>query len=238
MSEGWIKLHRKFIKWEWYDDASVFRLFTHLLLTVNYEDKRWRGIEVKAGSIVTGIDSLVKQTGLGRQQIRTAIEKLVVTGEITRKTTSKYSIISILNWESYQGDNRQVNTQATLKQHSANTQLTATKEGNNIRKKEIVYTRSFLDIWAVFPKARRGNKENAQKAHNRALKRDTEENINIGVQAYIDSEEARRYPKGCAAWFNDDRWKNDYKGVEDAKRSDSSSEAQLSGWSKAHTGDA
>ena len=43
------------------------------------------------------------------------------------------------------------------------------------------------------------------------MKRDTEENINIGVQAYIDSEEALNYPKGLAAWFNDDKWKNNYK---------------------------
>lgn len=51
---GWIKLHRKITEWEWYSDANTFRVFMHLLLTANYEDKRWRNIDVKRGQIITG----------------------------------------------------------------------------------------------------------------------------------------------------------------------------------------
>ena len=35
-TEGFINLHRKILDWEWYDDINVFRVFTHLLLTVNW----------------------------------------------------------------------------------------------------------------------------------------------------------------------------------------------------------
>ena len=41
--EGWIKLHRQILDWEWYDDINVKVLFLHLLLTANYEDKKWQG---------------------------------------------------------------------------------------------------------------------------------------------------------------------------------------------------
>jgi hypothetical protein len=33
---GYIKLYRSLLKWEWYDDSNVFRVFMHLLLTANY----------------------------------------------------------------------------------------------------------------------------------------------------------------------------------------------------------
>ena len=32
MNDGYIKLHRKIVDWEWYDDLPVFRLFIHLPL--------------------------------------------------------------------------------------------------------------------------------------------------------------------------------------------------------------
>ena len=50
--EGWIKLHRKILDWEWYTDAPVRILFEHLLLTANSEDKKWRGMTIKRGQTI------------------------------------------------------------------------------------------------------------------------------------------------------------------------------------------
>ena len=43
LENGFVKLHRSLLKWEWYDDLNTFKLFMHLLLTVNYYDRQWRG---------------------------------------------------------------------------------------------------------------------------------------------------------------------------------------------------
>jgi len=59
---GFIKLHRKIIEWEWYDDINTKCLFLHLLLTCNFEDKKWRGIDIKRGQIVTGRNRLAEET--------------------------------------------------------------------------------------------------------------------------------------------------------------------------------
>ena len=85
--------------------------------------------------------------------------------------------------------------------------------GNNIYGVEIKkpeYSQNFLDIWEVWPRRRRGDKKQAYSAYKTALTKDTEENINHGVQKYIDSSEARDYPKGCAAWFRASKWTDDY----------------------------
>lgn len=45
--DGWIKMHRKFLKWEWYKDIPCKVLALHYLLSANYEEKTWRGRPLK-----------------------------------------------------------------------------------------------------------------------------------------------------------------------------------------------
>ena len=54
--ETFVKLFRKFTEWEWYDDINVSRVFLHLLITVNWTDKKWKGQEIKRGSIVSSYE--------------------------------------------------------------------------------------------------------------------------------------------------------------------------------------
>ena len=100
--EGWIKLHRKMINWEWYNDINVKVVFLHLLLTANHEDKKWQGIEIKRGQKITSLSHLAEETKLSVKQIRNVLNKLKSTGEITNKGTNKYTIITIVKYNDYQ----------------------------------------------------------------------------------------------------------------------------------------
>ena len=53
--EGWIKLHKKFLEWEWFDKSEMVQLFIYFLMKCNYTDKDWRGIEIKRGSFICSI---------------------------------------------------------------------------------------------------------------------------------------------------------------------------------------
>lgn len=100
--EGWTKFYRKLTKWKWYKNQNVKGLFFHLLLTVNYEEREWNGIIIKPGQTVTTRKDLVEETGIKEQSLRTALKKLISTGEISVETTNKYTFITVLNWEKYQ----------------------------------------------------------------------------------------------------------------------------------------
>ena len=115
MMEGWIKLHRKLLEWEWYDDANVFRLFVHCVLKANHAEKNWRGIIIKTGEFVTSTDKLSSELRLSSMQIRTALKKLKATNEITIKTTSQYTVIQVNKYLEYQVDNKQSNKRITNK---------------------------------------------------------------------------------------------------------------------------
>jgi len=99
---GWIKLHRSLKDWEWYDDHNATRLLLHLLLSVNYEDRIWKGQTIKAGTIVTSWENLAKEVGLSVKQIRTAMDKLEKSQEVTRYTTNKWQAVSLVKWDKLQ----------------------------------------------------------------------------------------------------------------------------------------
>lgn len=131
--KGFIKLHRSLLDWEWYEDANVMRLFLHFLLKANIEDKKWQGVEIKRGSFITSLENLSTETNMTIMQIRTALNKLKITHEITHKTTRHYSMITINNYNLYQDNNTQDNISITSKYHPDNIPITTTKEIKNIR---------------------------------------------------------------------------------------------------------
>lgn len=100
--EGWVKLHRKMINWEWYQDANTFKLFCHFLLIANVADKKWKGITIKRGQFVRTLANLAAETGLTVDEVRTAIKHLESTNEITRLKSGKNVVFSIVGFERYQ----------------------------------------------------------------------------------------------------------------------------------------
>lgn len=112
---GHIKLFRKMLDWEWYDDTNTVRVFIHCLLRANWKDTTWRGFSIKRGSFITSRQSLSRQLNLSEQEIRTALEHLEATNEITRSVFPKFSVITVVKYDEYQSSNQQNNQQNTDK---------------------------------------------------------------------------------------------------------------------------
>lgn len=133
--DGWIKAHRSLLDWEWHTDPNMVSLWMHLLVLANFEDKRWKGMVIKRGQLVTSISRLSETTGISQQSLRTCLAKLEQTQEINKQTTNKFTIITILKYDSYQqcdcSENVTTNKQLTNNQQTTNKQLTTTKERKN-----------------------------------------------------------------------------------------------------------
>lgn len=125
---NWIKLFTKFTTWEWYKDQNTKSLFIHCLLKANWKEAKFMGETIPRGSFVTSLDSLGKELGLSVQEIRTALKHLISTGELTSKSTNKYRIITVVNYEMYQQVNKQPNSPLTSNQQATNNQLTTIEE--------------------------------------------------------------------------------------------------------------
>lgn len=139
---NWIKISRKILEWEWFQDANTLQVFMYLLLKANHKDGRWQGNEVKRGQHITSQDKISKGTGLSRQQVRTSLTKLQSTGEINQQTNQHFTLITICKYDTYQGEgentNQQVNHPSTNNQPTTNQQPTINNnENNNKKEKEI-----------------------------------------------------------------------------------------------------
>lgn len=138
---SWIKLHRSLRDWQWYDDHNATRLLLHLLISVNYKDKEWKGQTIKAGSYVTSWENLAKEIGLSVKQTRVAMSKLENAKEVTRKATNKWQAISLVKWDKLQYDDTkegQTNGQTKDKQRAT------TKESKEIKNNTIPSFDEFL----------------------------------------------------------------------------------------------
>lgn len=144
---GYIKLFRCITSWEWYHDSHMVHLLIHLIMSANHKPGRWKGVELLRGQLITGRHSLSEQTGITERSCRTCLERLKTTKEITIRTTNSYSLITVLNYDSYQDSdvqddqgNGQENDQQLTNDRPAGDQRATTnkndKNAKNGRRKE------------------------------------------------------------------------------------------------------
>jgi DNA-binding transcriptional MocR family regulator len=119
--DTYIKLFRSIENWRWYKNPNTFRVFVHLLLNANIEDHDFESVTIHRGQLATSHASIAKNLDLSVQSVRTALEHLKSTGEITTKRYSKFLVISVLCYNQYQD----VPTgKSTINQQSSNNHST------------------------------------------------------------------------------------------------------------------
>ncbi len=152
MDQGWIKLHRKLLSnpvWLSCNASQKIVLIT-ILLKANHIEKKWlwkgEEFEAKPGQLITSLESLSKDSGVKKQSVRSSLVKFEKYKILTNESTKTGRLISVINWEAYQGFENQPNIAAnkdpTKTQHRANIEPTPNKNDknykndNNDKKKE------------------------------------------------------------------------------------------------------
>jgi len=133
-SSGFIKIHRKLLEWEWFQDPNMLQLFLYILLKANYKKTSYKGVDIDRGQLLTGRISLSEGTGISQQTIRTCLSKLKKSKELTIKSTNKYSVITVIGYDSYQDVDIKSTSKLTNNQPATNQQLTTSKEGKEVKK--------------------------------------------------------------------------------------------------------
>ena len=126
---GWLKLYRRLRDWEWYGVPNMVAVWVHILICACAEEKEWKGVKVPKGSLIFGREKMADEIGISVQQLRTCLSNLQKTGEITIKTTNKFSVLTVSKYDEYQAvyDVEQPAVQPTINQQP-NQQITTSKE--------------------------------------------------------------------------------------------------------------
>ena len=198
LENGFVKIYRSMLKWEWYDDINTKVLFLHLLLTVNIEDNKWHGIEVKRGSRLASYEVLAKETKLSVKQVRTAIKHLEMTGEVARSSYPKFTVFSINNYDKFQtgagieaskGQSEGKQGASKGQQYKKDKKVKEDKESKNNIYTEVV---DYLN----------------QKAGTsfKVQSRDTQKHINARLsEGYTVNDFKAVIDKKCNEWLNDEK---------------------------------
>lgn len=90
------------LAWEWIGDANVVAVFVNILLRVNREPKRWKGIDIPSGSYFTSRHNLALACGISDKQVRRALDSLEKGRTIDRVRAGSGLLITLVKWEEYQ----------------------------------------------------------------------------------------------------------------------------------------
>lgn len=183
---GWIKIHRKLLDWEWFDDAGTLQLFLHLLLTANYEEKRWRGQVIERGQVVTGLESLANQLKTTVKKVRIRLERLQKSQAIELQPTNKFTIVTICNYEEYQGEDMDILPEGRSEKGKQKAREKASKRANKKHPESLDVEREVED-----EKNKKGKQKGKQIFANRANKGQQHKNIRSKEYILSSSSSAR-----------------------------------------------
>lgn len=110
--KGWIKLHRRILECDFWIDAEESydrrSAWIDLLLLANHRDKKivFNGnvIEVKRGQYLTSVRKLAERWGWGKDKTLKFLRVLEEFQMVDRESDNFRTLLTIVNYEVYQGD--------------------------------------------------------------------------------------------------------------------------------------
>lgn len=132
MERGYVKLWRKTLDSGLIQHPTALQVFTYLLLKTTHKPYRQivgsTAIDLRPGQVVTGRKTISQECKLSEQNVRTALKLLENLEILTIKPTNKYSVVSFVNWDTYQQE--QSSNQPT-NQPTSNQQVTSNQPASN-----------------------------------------------------------------------------------------------------------
>lgn len=134
--KGFIAIDRNIQNWRWYTDSTTFRVWLHILMKCNFEEGNFKGTVILPGQWFTSYDHIAEALKISKSQARTAVGHLRDTQEIACDTAHYGLLITVLNWEKYNGikKNSHAGTQADdrliARKSHAGTQANRTNKTN------------------------------------------------------------------------------------------------------------
>lgn len=122
MSGGWIKVHRKLMESPIYSNAGMLKLWIHCLLKASHTEHEhlvgMQLVKLEPGQFVTGREALAEEFNKGAKKDEVVsgrtlwrwIKNFETWQMLSIKSSSKFSVITVINWSSYQSFDQHVSS--------------------------------------------------------------------------------------------------------------------------------
>jgi hypothetical protein len=128
MNRGYVKVWRKISDAGWFKNHKLCTFWLWCLTKASHKEYDMivgcQQVHLMPGEFIFGRKAASKELRMSEQSIRTLLDFLKTTSNITIKVTNKFSIISIVNWNTYQVEENEIN-------HQSNQRLTNKQPATN-----------------------------------------------------------------------------------------------------------
>lgn len=160
---GWVKIHRKILDSRYGKNLEMIGLWTVLLLKANHKNGFTHdGTEIQKGQLMCSQSSLASNFNIDRSKMRRMLKGLEKAEQIKQQTSSKNTIISILNYDKYQfvdqlseqlenSDKTSLdqlgNSNETPSEHQCNTNKNDNNNKKNNNKNIYKHAEEIINFW-------------------------------------------------------------------------------------------
>lgn len=102
VNKGFIKLNRKLLEWEWFEDSRVLQVWVYLLIKANHKKVKKRGFVYEKGTLFINHETIENDCKVSRRTLYRVLDKLRKSGCIETKRTQSGLIIKVINYSNYQ----------------------------------------------------------------------------------------------------------------------------------------
>ena len=219
MNRGYVKLWRKSIDSGFFQNPNLWTFWCWCLMKASHKKIKqvvgFQNIELLPGQFLFGRKAASVELKMSERTIRTSLDALRKRQNIAIKTTNKFSIITVINWDTYQCDrptSDQQNDQQTTSKRPASDHKQECKTFKNEKNININCAKNcaceicFNRFWDLYDK-KRDRKKCFQKW--KRLKQDERDKIFQTLPAYIESTKDVQFRKDPATYLNNQSWNNE-----------------------------
>jgi len=149
---GWIKIHRQITShWVW-QKPEYFQWWMDILIEANFIEKtvliKGQLITVKRGDVIYSYETWAKRWKTNKSKVMRFLKLLEKDGMIRTKSETVTTRITICNYDTYQSEIEDSETQVKRRRNASETQVNPTKEGNKEKNvNEESHNQIFRDMW-------------------------------------------------------------------------------------------
>lgn len=219
MNNGFIKLFRCIEDSFFWNDSQAVHLWIQLLLSANHRDKEMllsgEKVIIKSGHFVCSRNTLSLKTGINESKVQRILKVFESEQMIEQQMNSKYRMISISNWNKYQGseqvNEQQMNSKRTADEQQMNTNNNNKNDKNEENKeKDAIASKKKVDdfeqVWTLYEK-----KGNRKTSYERWIKlSETEKALALQkIPAYVKSTPDKKFRKDFQGWLLKECWNDE-----------------------------
>ena len=146
MYRGYIKLWRKGKDWSLSNRPKALSLWVHLLWEANHKPTRkiFKGniIDIHPGQLLTGRKYLSSLCGVAESTIEKYLKLFEKEQQIIQQKSTKNRLITILNWNMYQGKDEKVDNKKTTERQQKDTP----KNDKNVKNEKNIRPTSLQSV--------------------------------------------------------------------------------------------